>query len=91
MLFRSDYRGETDNLKYGMMGPGAMNNASGSPDTRGWIAEANWLPLENRQNVKLGLRYTAYTKFNGASSDYNGAGRNASDNDSLFAYVWMLY
>ena len=86
-----DYRGDTDNLKYGMMGPGAMNNASGSPDTRGWIAEANWLPLENRQNVKLGLRYTAYTKFNGASSDYTGAGRNASDNDSLFAYVWMLY
>jgi len=35
--------------------------ATASPDTRGWIVEANWLPLENRQNVKLGLRYTAYT------------------------------
>ena len=89
-----DYRGDTDPMKYGMGGMGAasaMGNASGSPDARGWIAEANWLPLENRQNVKLGLRYTAYTKFNGASSNYNGAGRDASDNNSLFAYVWMLY
>jgi hypothetical protein len=87
-----DYRGDTDTMKYGMgMGASAMDNASGSPDTRGWIAEANWLPLENRQNVKLGLRYTAYTKFNGAGSNYNGGGRDASDNNSLFAYVWMLY
>lgn len=88
-----DYRGDTDVMKYGMGGgmPDAMGNASGSPDTRGWIAEANWLPLEDRQNVKLGLRYTAYTRFNGASTNYNGAGRNASDNNSLFAYVWILY
>jgi hypothetical protein len=86
-----DYRGDADAMKYGMgMGP-ATNNASGSPDTRGWIAEANWLPLENRQNIKLGLRYTAYTKFNGGSTNYNGGGRNASDNNSLFAYIWMLY
>jgi hypothetical protein len=87
-----DYRGDTDVMKYGMgIGTSATDNASGSPNTRGWIAEANWLPLENRQNVKLGLRYTAYTKFNGASTNYNGGSRNASDNDSLFAYLWMLY
>lgn len=90
-----DYRGDTDMLKYGMggigMAPSAMNNATGSPNTRGWIIEADWLPLENRQNLKLGLRYTAYTKFNGASSNYNGAGRNASDNNSLFGYAWLLF
>lgn len=85
-----DISGDTDVMKYGM-GMGAMGNANGSPDARGWIAEANWLPLEDRQNVKLGLRYTAYTKFNGAGTNYNGAGRDASDNNSLFAYVWMLY
>jgi len=37
------------------------------------------------------LRYTAYTKFNGASSNYNGSGRNASDNNALFAYAWLLF
>jgi len=87
-----DYSGDTDMLKYGMGGmPSAMGNATGSPDTQGWIAEANWLPLPGEQNLKLGLRYTAYTKFNGASSDYNGFGRNASDNNNWFAYMWLLF
>ncbi len=87
-----DYRGDSDMLKYGMAAmPSALGNASGSPDTRGWMIEANWLPLPNTQNLKLGLRYTAYTKFNGAADDYNGFGRNARDNNALFAYAWLLY
>lgn len=87
-----DYRGDSDLMKYGMAGePSALGNVTGSPDTRGWMAEANWLPLTDTQNLKLGLRYTAYTKFNGASDDYNGFGRKASDNNSWFAYVWLLY
>lgn len=85
-----DYRGDADPLKYGM-GTGAAGNASGSPDTRGWIVEANYLPLQDSQNVKLGVRYTAYTKFNGAKEDYNGLGRNASDNNATFIYLWLLY
>src|SRR5574338_288232 len=82
-----DTHGDTDMLKYGMgMEEGmeeasAMGNVSGKPDTRGWLAEVNFLPLTDRQNVKLGLRYTAYTQFNGASNDYNGFGRDASDNN----------
>lgn len=87
-----DYRGDSDMLKYGMGGmPSAMGNATGSPNTQGWIIEGDWLPLPADQNLKLGLRYTAYTKFNGASNDYNGFGRNASDNNSWFAYAWLLF
>ncbi len=87
-----DYRGDTDEMKYAMADePSAQGNALGSPNTRGWMAEVNWLPLANAQNLKLGLRYTAYSKFNGASNDYNGFGRNASDNNSWFAYIWLLY
>lgn len=86
-----DYRGNTDLARYGSMGmSSAMDNASGSPDTRGWVVEADWLPLEKRQNLKLGLRYTAYTKFNVASRNYNNAGRDAADNNSLLAYRWLL-
>ena len=29
--------------------------------------------------------------FNGASQNYNGFGRNASDNNSLFIYAWFAY
>lgn len=87
-----DYRGDSDMLKYGMAAmPSALGNASGSPDTRGWTAELNWLPLRDVQNLKLGLRYTAYAKFNGAADNYNGFGRNAGDNNALFAYAWLLY
>ena len=87
-----NYWGDSDMLKYGMGGtPSAAGNATGSPDTRGWIIEADYLPLKDTQNLKLGLRYTAYTKFNGARNNYNGFGRNASDNNALFAYLWFLY
>ena len=42
-------------------------------------------------NVKLGLQYTAYTKFNGATSNYDGNGRNASDNNFVYGYLWIAY
>ena len=87
-----DYWGDRDMLKYGMSGmPSAGGNATGSPDTRGWMIEADYLPLENSQDIKVGLRYTAYTAFNGSADNYNGFGRNASDNDALFLYLWALY
>lgn len=63
-------------------------NTSGDPATRGWTAEAFWTPV---QNVRLGVHYTAYGVFNGASSNYDGAGRNASDNNTLFLYGWLAY
>jgi len=31
---------------------------------------------------------TIYDKFDGASSNYDGAGRNASDNNTLFLFLW---
>lgn len=79
--------GDADQIKYGMETP-VMGSATGSPDTMGWIAELNYLPMHN---VKLALRYTAYTKFNGASSNYDGFGRNASDNNNLYLLAWVLF
>ena len=35
--------------------PGVVTSANGSPDTRGWIAEFNYLPWPN---TKLSLQYT---------------------------------
>lgn len=62
-------------------------NLSGDPGTRGLTYEAFWTPV---QNVRVGLQYTAYSKFNGASSNYDGT-RNASDNNTLYGYVWFAY
>jgi hypothetical protein len=78
--------GDSDQMRYNMGDP-VMGSITGSPDTRGWMADLNYLPW---QNVKLGVRYTAYNKFNGASTNYDGMGRNAKDNNTLFLYAWLL-
>jgi hypothetical protein len=41
--------------------------------------------------LRIGLQYTAYTKYNGARDNYDGFGRNARDNNSLFLYAWTAY
>jgi hypothetical protein len=63
-------------------------NLSGNPGTRGATLEAFWTPL---QYLRLGVQYTAYDRFNGASHNYDGFGRNAADNNSLFLYAWVAY
>jgi len=69
--------------------PGAVSGfANNSPNSHGWTAELNYLPW---QNVKLALQYTVYQKFNGASSDYDGNGRNASDNDTTYLLAWLNF
>lgn len=44
--------------------------------------------LGGRFNLRAGLQYTAYTKFDGASTNYDGTLRNASDNNILRLFVW---
>jgi hypothetical protein len=67
---------------------GVVTSGNGKPDTRGWIAEVNYLPW---LNTKLSVQYTGYSKFNGAGSNYDGAGRNASDNNTLYLVLWFAY
>ncbi len=67
---------------------GTIASATGSPDTRGWTAEVNYLPW---LNTKFSIQYTKYTKFNGGSANYDGVGRNASDNDTLYFLLWFSY
>jgi hypothetical protein len=63
-------------------------NLAGNPGTTGVTLEAFYMPL---QNLRLGAQYTAYSKFNGASSNYDGFGRDASDNNTLFLYAWLAF
>jgi hypothetical protein len=63
-------------------------NLSGNPATSGMTYELFWTPL---QNIRVGTQYTTYRKFNGASGNYDGFGRNANDNNTLFLYVWAAY
>ncbi len=72
--------GSSDAVLY----PGAASN----PDTRGWIPELFWIP---EQHLRAGIQYFAYDRFHGARNDYDGAGRNARDNNTVFVYVWGNY
>lgn len=60
----------------------------GKPDSRGLIAEVDFNPW---QNTRLQLQYVAYQQFNGATTDYDGSGRNASANNTLYLVAWLLY
>ena len=63
-------------------------NLSGDLATRGMTYEVFWTPI---QYARIGVQYTAYSKYNGASGNYDGFGRNAKDNNTLFAYLWVAY
>jgi hypothetical protein len=60
----------------------------GSPNSGGFIGQAGFWPV---QNVGLSAAYTAYTKFNGASQNYDGSGRSASANNSIYISLWLNY
>lgn len=77
---------------------GADTGFAGTPDTNGYILQADWTPFGKSQswgspwaNVRLGLQYTGYTKFNGAGNNYDSSGRNAKDNNTLYAFVWSAF
>jgi hypothetical protein len=71
-----------------IIGTRVGGNLSGNPATSGMTYEAFWTPV---QYVRVGLQYTSYSKFNGAASNYDGFGRDAKDNNTLFFYVWGAY
>jgi hypothetical protein len=73
-------------------------SASGSPDSRGYIAQAEWIPLGKAGswaapyfNARLGLQYTYYTQFNGGAANYDGNGRSAHDNNTTYLFLWLAF
>ncbi|MFI4939306.1 MAG: cytochrome C [Burkholderiales bacterium] len=70
------------------MAPGPLGSVGSTPNTRIWIPEVFWTPL---QNVRVGAQYYLFTQYNGSSSNYDGNGRSPSDNNTFFFYVWGAY
>ncbi len=79
--------GTSDQVLYASGTP-ILGSATGKPDTRGAVFEVDFLPW---LNTKLGLQYTVYGKFNGSSHNYDGFGRNASDNNTLYIFLWTAF
>lgn len=73
-------------------------SSTGSPNSAGYILQADYTPWGKEAsfgapwaNLRLGAQYTMYTKFNGAKNDYDGTGRNAKDNNTLFLFAWTSF
>jgi hypothetical protein len=78
--------GSTDAIRYAPAP--TFGFANNSPNSKGWMAEASYIPW---QNVKLLAQYVAYQKFNGETNNYDGTGRNASDNNTLYLLGWLAF
>jgi hypothetical protein len=48
-------------------------------------------PFGKRFNTRVGLQYTAFTRFNGAGANWDGAGGNAADNNAVRLFLWSAY
>jgi hypothetical protein len=77
---------------------GPSPSITNSPNSAGWVGEADYMPFNYGGpsfwpwlNLKLALQYVHYDKFNGSSTNYDGAGTNAHANDTLYAFVWLAY
>ena len=57
---------------------GSENN---DPRSNGYIANVSWWPV---QNIQLGFQYTGYLRFNGAGTNYDGFGRAAGANNTVY-------
>lgn len=85
-------RGSSDALAY-------SSSITGSPNSDGFILEANYLPFNKnggpsfwpKSSVKLSLQYVIYNRFDGSTSNINGTGRSASDNNTLYLQAWIVF
>ena len=83
--------GSSDNLLF-------ADNRTFKPDSTGVMFQidgtpwgAGGSPLGPRFNMRVGVQYTLFTRFNGARDNFDGAGANASDNNTLRVFTWFAY
>jgi hypothetical protein len=83
--------GSGDSLLY-------AGNRTLSPNSQGVLFQVDGTPfgaepsfLGPRVNIRVGLQYTAYSLFDGASHNYDGLGHNASDNNTFRIFAWLAF
>ena len=72
-------------------------NRTFKPDSSGVTLQLDATPFGDRPqparrvNVRVGVQYTLYTQFNGAGTNFDGAGGKASDNNTLRVFTWFAF
>ncbi|MFA5047211.1 MAG: hypothetical protein WC542_14900 [Paludibacter sp.] len=63
-------------------------NGDNKPNSSGFIFELEYLPW---YNTKFATQYVAYQKFDGSSTNYDGMGRNAGNNNTIYLLAWLTF
>jgi hypothetical protein len=63
-------------------------SANGDPRGAGYIANFSYWPW---QNLQLAAQYTGYTRFNGGTTNYDGSGRNALANNTVYLNARFIF
>ena len=93
------YNGAGNNIGIGYQGPTALTgSASGSPNSNSFLFQADYVPfgkgtskVDPYLNVRFSAQYWVYTQFNGATMNYDGLGRNASANNTLYLVTNIMF
>ena len=71
---------------------------TGSPDSQYFQLQFDYVPFGKGNsvtdpflNLRFSVQYTAYETFNGASHNYDGYGRNAADNNTLYLATYLMW
>lgn len=82
---------------FGSIDPLRFGGRTGRPNSSGVLLQLDGSPFGNGSpvgswfNVRVGVQYTAFTSFDGARRNYDGAGANASDNNTLRVFTWFAF
>ena len=76
-----------------------QSNVNNSPNSSGWLFDVSFLPFSKGGpdiwpwlNTRVGVSYTAYTRFDGSTNNIDGEiGRSASDNNLLMVYAFTMF
>jgi hypothetical protein len=72
-------------------------NRIAKPDSTGLMFQLDGTPFgdlgqpQRRLNMRVGVQYTLYTRFNGAAINFDGAGTNAHDNNTFRVFTWFAF
>jgi len=63
-------------------------SANGDPKSDGYILQFAYWPW---QNIDFTAQYVGYLNFNGGSTNYDAAGRNATNNNAAYFTAWFIF
>ena len=96
-LFYSQATGTKDNIIFSS-GDSISGSQSGKPNNQSFTAEVSYTPfgksastLSTLANLRLAAQYVHYFRFNGGTHNYDGLGRNAAGNDTVYLNGWLAF